>query len=446
MKTELIDERVSLEQCKLAVDSLHAHEIKKVQEAENSELLPPQKPAVWLNVVLKQIPIRTKIKPKKIPIVHPLVDPRNTAVCLITKDPQREFKDLLEAHNIKFISRVVGLAKLKGKFKSFEARRMLLKENGLFLADDRVIPLLPKILGSKWFEAKKQPIPVSLTRKDLKGELERAISSTYISQNKGTCTSVKIGNLSQKPAQIVENLRTALPPVAQYIPGGWDNIQALYIKTNNSASLPIWSCTLKVGEEGRWDPMEETWGGIGEAIGPEKEDEQAEAVTETKQEGKKATQNGKLKKVQMKRKGKETLILEETGAVDKSKPKGKRRASEGVEEVPEIPQKKAKGKQFPSVTVDPSRNKMKHRPSSENSNLKETHPSNNLPSSILKTVLKNPQEGDATPRIAKLEKSQTKVELKQKRVNSPRERKKTKVRANIGRSTKYDLLGKKAGQ
>jgi hypothetical protein len=49
----------------------------------------------------------------------------------------------------------VGIAKLKGKFKAFEARRLLLKENGLFLADDRVIPLLPKLLGSKWFEAKK---------------------------------------------------------------------------------------------------------------------------------------------------------------------------------------------------------------------------------------------------------------------------------------------------
>ena len=47
------------------------------------------------------------------------------------------------------------MEKLKGKFKPFEARRTLLKENGLFLADERVIPLLPKLLGTKWFEAKK---------------------------------------------------------------------------------------------------------------------------------------------------------------------------------------------------------------------------------------------------------------------------------------------------
>lgn len=88
-------------------------------------------------------------------MVHPIVDPRTSGVCLITKDPQREYKDLLEAKDIKFISRVVGITKLKGKFKPFEARRILLKENGLFLADDRVIPLLPKLLGEKWFNAKK---------------------------------------------------------------------------------------------------------------------------------------------------------------------------------------------------------------------------------------------------------------------------------------------------
>ena len=61
----------------------------------------------------------------------------------------------MESNNIKFISRVVGIKKLKGKFNPFEARRMLLRENGLFLADDRVIPLLPKLLGKAFFNAKK---------------------------------------------------------------------------------------------------------------------------------------------------------------------------------------------------------------------------------------------------------------------------------------------------
>lgn len=85
----------------------------------------------------------------------PLVDPRTTSVCLITKDPQRFYKDLLEQHKIKFVGRVVGLEKLRGKFKPFEARRQLMNEHGLFLVDERVVPLLPKLLGTKFFKAKK---------------------------------------------------------------------------------------------------------------------------------------------------------------------------------------------------------------------------------------------------------------------------------------------------
>ena len=87
------------------------------------------------------------------------MDPRTSAVCLIVKDPQREYKDLIAKEGIKFISRVVDIRHLKGKWKSFEAKRVLLKENGLFLADERVVPLLPNLLGKIFFKAKKYAIP-----------------------------------------------------------------------------------------------------------------------------------------------------------------------------------------------------------------------------------------------------------------------------------------------
>ena len=86
---------------------------------------------------------------------YPIVDPRTTPICLITKDPQREYKDRIAAENIKFISRVVDIRHLKGKWKPYEARRLLLRENGLFLADERVVPLLPGLLGKIFFKAKK---------------------------------------------------------------------------------------------------------------------------------------------------------------------------------------------------------------------------------------------------------------------------------------------------
>ncbi|KAI5122816.1 hypothetical protein M0805_000158 [Coniferiporia weirii] len=292
-KGELIDSRVPLTQCKKAVTALVSHATKAAKQSEENELLPEKEENVWLVLSVKRTTPEKKLKPFRIPLAHPIVDPRTTPVCLITKDPQREYKDLLESHNIKFISRVVGVTKLKGKFKPFEARRMLMKENGLFLADERVVPLLPKLLGKIFFDAKKQPIPVSLVKKDLKGELEQAVSSTYMHQNRGTCTSVKIGTISQSHAHILNNLKTALPAIVKRIEGGWDNIQSFHIKTNSSISLPIWSCKLGQGDGARWAEAKAVDVEDEEArTGEDKESETEEAevpkqiVTKTKKERK----------------------------------------------------------------------------------------------------------------------------------------------------------------
>jgi ribosome biogenesis protein UTP30 len=62
---ELIDSRVSLKQCKLAVHALHAHQSKKEQELQESELLPGKEQNIWLNVTVKKIPSGHKFKPVK---------------------------------------------------------------------------------------------------------------------------------------------------------------------------------------------------------------------------------------------------------------------------------------------------------------------------------------------------------------------------------------------
>lgn len=175
----------------------------------------------------------------------PLPPPPAASVCLITKDPQREYKDLLEKHNIKFISRVVGVEKLKGKFKPFEPRRQLRNEHEMFLVDDRVLPLMPKLLGKMFFEAKKQPIPVNVQRKDLKAELGRAISSTYFHPSTGTSNSVRIATCGiATPQQVVDNILAALPAAVALIPGGWENVLSVGIKTSTSILLPVWNSKL----------------------------------------------------------------------------------------------------------------------------------------------------------------------------------------------------------
>lgn len=53
-------------------------------------------------------------------------------------------KDVVEESGL---AKVITLSKLKSKFESFEARRQLAASYDLFLADSRIAPRLPALLG-----------------------------------------------------------------------------------------------------------------------------------------------------------------------------------------------------------------------------------------------------------------------------------------------------------
>ncbi|KAG0232648.1 hypothetical protein BGW42_007988 [Actinomortierella wolfii] len=212
--------------------------VHKRNEGKNQLLEEDQ--TVWLIIATKEFSDINKTKPHRIPLKHSIL-PSDAEVCLFVKDPQRDFKKLLEDKQVKSIHKVIGVSKLRAKYKPYEAKRQLCASYGLFLADARVIALLPKLLGKTFFLKKKQPIPVDMTRGDLKKEIARAIGSTYMHQTSGTCTAIKIGVTSQTPAEISANIETALPHIIEKIPKQWRNIQSIHLKTNDSIALPIFN-------------------------------------------------------------------------------------------------------------------------------------------------------------------------------------------------------------
>ncbi len=104
----------------------------------------------------------------------------------------------------------------------------------------------------------RQPIPVNLNRKDLKGELSRAISSTYFHESLGTATSIRIATASHHTSeQTLANLLAAVPQIVSRLQSrhtssnadapmesGWDLVHSIGIKTSGSMTLPIWNCKL----------------------------------------------------------------------------------------------------------------------------------------------------------------------------------------------------------
>ncbi len=53
----------------------------------------------------------------------------------------------MKQEKIAGVAKVIGLSKLKGKYEPFEAKRKLCNSYDLFVADDRAVPSLPKLIG-----------------------------------------------------------------------------------------------------------------------------------------------------------------------------------------------------------------------------------------------------------------------------------------------------------
>jgi ribosome biogenesis protein UTP30 len=224
----------------------------------------------------KHIVDQKRLKPGKIPLLHSLNSSPTVTICLITADPQRAFKDTI-AHPLfppeltPRITRVLGITKLKARYKSYESRRQLLAEHDVFLADSRVITMLPNLLGKVFYKGPKRPIPVNLepfkpkdpttgkrrskpirsaSTKPLRAiaspqkaaqEIQRALASAQVQLSPSPTTSVRVGLASFTPDQVAENVEAVVHGmVEKFVTKGWRNVRSVHIKGPNTLALPIW--------------------------------------------------------------------------------------------------------------------------------------------------------------------------------------------------------------
>lgn len=179
------------------------------------------------------------VKPRLLTLPHLWRTLDETEVCLIVKDPQRTVKDMCAAERI--TAKVIGVEKLKKKYVPFESRRRLRGAYDFFAADARVLPMLPKLLGSEFYKSNKLPLPLSFKRKALRQSLERAVGGAILRPSHGTCVSLACASTSQPTADAADNVLAAVEKVVARTPGKWQNVQAIHLRTVNSAALPIYN-------------------------------------------------------------------------------------------------------------------------------------------------------------------------------------------------------------
>ena len=213
---------------------------------------------VQVQFSLARIPGNASPKPIRIEIPHPLVkvaasmdedddNLQDVEACLIVKEESKPWVQEMVARfpsQLGCIKKVLGLQSLRVKHKSFTQRRELLDRFDVFFADDRILPMLTKALGGKFFEKKKQPIPIKLTRKEaLPFAVQKCLSSTFMYLSAGTCVTVKAGNTAMPPAKLLANIQSICSVVPTKVPRKWSNIRSISIKTTSSVALPVYNKT-----------------------------------------------------------------------------------------------------------------------------------------------------------------------------------------------------------
>ncbi|CAL1533530.1 unnamed protein product [Lymnaea stagnalis] len=219
-----------------------------VKSAEKKDSLLEELDIFQMQVCLKKIP--HKEKSIKLILPHALQRP-DLDVCLFVKDLNREerdyestvrhFQDLLKKNGVNAVTDIIPLKSLKTEYKPYEAKRNLSNAYDIFLADARIIRLLPTYLGKHFYGKKKTPVQVNLQIKNLSKEIDEAIgSSRCIISSKGASSTTVVGQLQMAPADITENIIAAVDQIAAAVGGGASNIKQLNLKSRTSMSVPIY--------------------------------------------------------------------------------------------------------------------------------------------------------------------------------------------------------------
>jgi len=238
-----------------AVGALLKHHAETVAASDKTPLLGT---AVPLQVLLglEVAPGAARPKPICLPLPHPIHklsgdddndDLEEPEVCLIVKEDAKPSVQEMIANfpeHLGCIKKVLGLQSLRNKHASYQQRRDLLARYNVFMADDRIIPMLQGALGRDFVRAKKLPIPVRITRQQaLPLAVQKALQSTYLHINKGTCLLVQAGTTAMARAQLAENVLAVVQAAVPKVPRQWANLRSVSVKLPASQALPVYNKT-----------------------------------------------------------------------------------------------------------------------------------------------------------------------------------------------------------
>ncbi|CAK7345929.1 unnamed protein product [Dovyalis caffra] len=136
--------------------------------------------------------------------------------------------------------KIIKISKLKTDYRPFEAKRKLCDSYDIFFADKRLVPLLPKMLGKRFFKKKKILVTLDLKHHNWKEQMDKTCGSALLYLRSGTFSVVKIGRISMSREEIANNMMAAVNGIEEIVPRKWGVIRSFHLKLIDSLALPVY--------------------------------------------------------------------------------------------------------------------------------------------------------------------------------------------------------------
>uniref|UniRef100_W5KMQ7 Ribosomal L1 domain-containing protein 1 n=1 Tax=Astyanax mexicanus TaxID=7994 RepID=W5KMQ7_ASTMX len=241
-------EKINLDsfQVKKAVQALQAY----LKSTSTKNVFMDESQQICLLLTLWKVPAQDQNI--RIPLPYGL-HTDSAEVCLFTRDEpnmsaeqtERFYKKLLTERGLKHSPKVIPFKALKTEYKPFEAKRRLLGNFDIFLADARILRRLPSHIGKHFYERKKVPLSVDLESKHIARDMERLIQGTTLKvTKKGSCCMVRVAHTGMTTDEVVENIVTTVNTISSKMHMKGKCIKVIHLKSHTSVALPIYTSDL----------------------------------------------------------------------------------------------------------------------------------------------------------------------------------------------------------
>jgi ribosome biogenesis protein UTP30 len=188
------------------------------------------------------------LKPVRVSIPYSLFSKEHdNSACLFVRSVDiKVMEEYFVLHPSSIITKIISLDQVVKVYATFQSKKELLSKHSHFLCDERIVSHLYNSLGKVFSSRHKYPIPIDLENQNkIEANIEKVVSSTYMHVT-GSNISIRLGHTSMSCNDIVENIIQGLDcAVTKFGHGnkqsGLANVHSIHIKTNTSASLPIYT-------------------------------------------------------------------------------------------------------------------------------------------------------------------------------------------------------------